>query len=119
MASPIDPNKYSKYKEIKADSFLSNILAITRLGLMLLGIVGQSMEVFREHGWLQILFSKLFQSTTSMLLIPLILFALWFVNRWLTSPHKSETAKYGDSPMYIMMAAGSYYLFKLITSGSF
>jgi hypothetical protein len=85
---------------------------------MLLGIVGLSMVVFREHGWLQVLFSKLFQSTTSIL-IPLILFALWFVNRWLTSPHKSETAKYGDSPMYVIMAASSYYLLKLITSGSF
>jgi hypothetical protein len=119
MASQIDPNKYSKNKTIKPDSPLSNILAVARLILLILGITGLSLEVFREHGWLQILFDKAFQSTTSMLIIPVIILGLWSVNRWLTSPNKAETAKHGDFPMYAMMAVGGYYLFQLITSGSF
>lgn len=119
MALQIDPNKYSKNKTIKADSPLSNILAVGQLVLMILGITGLSLEVFREHGWLQNLFNQLFQSSTSMLIIPVIIFGLWSVNRWFTSPNKSETAKHGDVPMYVMMAVGSYYLFKLITSGAF
>lgn len=119
MTSQIDPNKYSKNKTIKPDSPLSNLLAAARLILMLLGITGLSLEFFREHGWLQVLLGKMFQSTTSMLIMPLIIFGLWLVNRWLTSPTKSATAKHGDIPMYVMMLAGSYYLFKLVTSGAF
>jgi hypothetical protein len=119
MAIQIDPNKYSKNKKIKPDSPLSNLLAVAQLVLMLLGITGLSLEIFREHGWLQILFSKVFQSSTSLLMIPLLIFGLWSVNRWFSTTNKSETAKYGDVPMYLMMAVGGYYLFKLITSGVF
>jgi len=119
MAMQIDPNKYSKNKTIKADSLLSNILAVGQLVLIILGIAGLSLDVFREHGWLQVWFSQLFQSSTSMLIIPVIIFCLWSVNRWFTSPKKAEMARYGDAPMYVMMAVGCYYLFKLITSGAF
>jgi Na+/H+-dicarboxylate symporter len=119
MASQSDPNKYSKNKTIKPDSPLSNLWALAQLALMILGITGLSLEVFREHGWLQIWFSQLFQSTTNMLIIPVIIFGLWSVNRWFSSPKKSKITKHGDIPLYVMMAVGSYYLFKLITSGSF
>jgi len=119
MAMQIDPNKYSKNKTIKADGPLSNILAVGQLVLMILGITGLSLDVFHEHGWLQILFSQLFQSSTSMLIIPVIIFGLWTVNRWFTSPKKSEMPKHGDVPMYVMMAVGCYYLYNLITSGTF
>ena len=75
--------------------------------------------MFREDGWLKTGLAKLFESTTSMMLIPVIIFALWLLNRWITSPNKSETSKSGDLPMYLMMATGTYYLFRLITTGSF
>ncbi len=115
----IDPNKYSKNKDIKAESLLSNIFAVGRLGLMLVGLIGIALELFRDDGWLKTLLGKIFQSTTSMLSIPVIILVLWLINRWLTSPNKSETSKSGDLPMYVMMAVGAYYLFKLITTGSF
>ncbi len=115
----LDPNKYSKHKDIKADSALSNLVAIGRLGLMLVGLIGIALELFRDDGWLKTLLGKIFQSTTTMLSIPVIILVLWLINRWLTSPNKSETSKSGDLPMYVMMAVGAYYLFKLITTGSF
>lgn len=115
----IDPNKYSKNKDIKAESLLSNLAAIGRVVLMLIGLIGIALELFREDGWLKTLFGKLFQSTTSMMAIPVIILVLWLINRWLTSPNKSETSKSGDLPMYVMMAVGAYYLFRLITTGSF
>lgn len=119
MAGNIDPNKYSKNKDIKPESVLSSLAAIGRMGLMLVGIVGIAMEVFREDGWLKQLLAKIFQSTTSMLSIPVIILVLWLLNRWMSSPNKSETAKNGDLPMYVMMAVGAYYLYKLLTTGSF
>jgi hypothetical protein len=54
-----------------------------------------------------------------MMFIPVIIFALWLLNRWMSSENKSETKRSGDIPMYVMMAVGAYYLFRLITTGSF
>jgi len=54
-----------------------------------------------------------------MMMIPVIIFVLWLLNRWMSSGSKSETKKSGDVPMYVMMLIGAYYLFRLITTGSF
>jgi hypothetical protein len=43
---------------------------------------------------------------------------LWLLNRMMSSNKKGETNKSGDLPMYIMMAIGAFYLFRLITTGS-
>jgi hypothetical protein len=119
MAQNIDPNKYVKNKNIKPESKASVSVAILRMGLMLVGIVGLAIEMFRDEGWLKTALGKLFESTTSMMFIPVIIFVFWLINRWLTSPNKSETAKSGDLPLYVMMAVGAYYVFRLITTGSF
>lgn len=119
MAAPQDPNKYAKNKDIKPDSLLSNIVAIGRMILMLVGIIGITLEFFREDGWLKQLLHKLFESTTNMLLIPVIVFVLWLLNRWMTSPNKSETSKSGDLPMYVMMGIGAYYVFRFVSIGAF
>lgn len=115
----IDPNKYLKNKDINPESKSSVLLATIRMGLMLTGIIGIAVEIFREDGWLSNFLSKLFESTTTMLWIPVIIFVLWFLNRSISTPNKSETKKSGDIPMYIMMAIGAFYLFRLFTSGSF
>lgn len=115
----IDPNKYSKNKDIQAESKFSVFIAVVRMGLMVAGIIGIAFEMFRENGWLSNLLGKLFESTTSMMMIPVIIFALWLLNRWISTPNKSETKKSGDIPMYIMMAVGAYYLFRFFTTGSF
>ncbi|MDP1766760.1 MAG: hypothetical protein Q8K83_07675 [Methylotenera sp.] len=115
----VDPNKYLKNKDIEPEGKLGVLAALGRMGLMLVGIIGIAMEFFRDDGWLKIVLGKLFESTTSMMFIPVIIFALWLLNRWMSSENKSETKRSGDIPMYVMMAIGAYYLFRLITTGSF
>jgi len=115
----IDPNKYSKNVDIQPESKTSVLFAVIRMALMIAGIIGIAFEFFREDGLLANLLGKLFESTTSMMLIPVIIFALWLLNRWISTPNKSETKKSGDLPMYIMMAVGAYYLFRYFTTGSF
>lgn len=114
-----DPNKYLKNKDIQAESKLSVLAAMGRMGLMLLGIVGIATEFFSDDGVLKKVLGKLFESTTSMMMIPVIIFVLWLLNRWMSSSSKSETKKSGDVPMYVMMLIGAYYLFRLATTGSF
>ena len=114
-----DPNKYLKNKDIKPESKTSVLAATVRMGLMLVGIIGLALELFREDGWISTLLGKLFESTTSMLMIPVIIFALWLLNRWISTPNKSETKKSGDLPMYVMMAIGVFFIIRFYTTGSF
>lgn len=115
----VDPNKYSKNKDIQAESRIGTLAAVGRMGLMLIGIAGLAMELFRDDGWLKKALAKLFESTTSMMFIPVIIFALWLLNHWMSSGNKGETRKSGELPMYAMMAVGAYYLFRLVTTGGF
>lgn len=114
-----DLNKYSENANIKPESRLSSILAIMRMVLMLIGISGIAFELFRENGWLSKLLGGIINSTTNILLIAVILLGLWLLNRWISSPNKSETKRIGDIPMYAMMAVGTFYLYRLFTYGSF
>lgn len=114
----IDPNKYAKNKDINPESKLSVLFATIRMGLVLTGIAGLAYEMFREDGLFSKAMNKLFDSSTSMMMIPVIIFALWLLNRWFSAPNKSETKKSGDLPMYVMMVIGAYYIFKFTTSGS-
>ena len=115
----IDPNKYSKNADIRPESKLSLLLAVIRIILIGFGLIGISVALFREDGWLSKLMSKVFESTATMLLIPVIIFAIWLLNRWLSTPNKSETKKNGDIPMHVMIVIGVYYIYKIFTTGSF
>ena len=83
-----DPNKYAKNKDIKPESLLSNVVAGAKLGLMLLGIIGIALEFFKDDGLFTVILGKIFQSTTSMLSIPVIILVLWLLNRWMSGSGK-------------------------------
>ncbi len=115
----VDPNKYSKNANIKAESFISVLFAIVRMGLTLVGIVGITFQIFGAKGWLSKLFGEVFKSTTSLILSAVALLVLWFLNRWLSSPSKADSRSLGDIPMYVMMTVGVYYVYRLYSTGSF
>ncbi|MEE9331001.1 MAG: hypothetical protein V3U89_02115 [Methylophilaceae bacterium] len=113
----MDPNKYKKNADIRADTLLQNVVSTVSMLLMVAGIIGIALEFFKDDGWLSKSFAYLFQSTTTMMLIPLIALALWLLNRWISTPSKNETKKSGNVPMYLMMAAGAYTIFQYATGG--
>jgi hypothetical protein len=116
----VDPNKYKKNANIKADSLTNTLQSVGSLLLMLLGLVGIAMELFKEGGWLKSTFSWLFESGSHMIFIPVIIFVFWFLNRIISStPDKNEIKKSGNLPMYMMMGLGAFYLFRLIMTGDF
>ena len=121
MATPQkkDPNKYSKNANIEADTLQKTIISLAGILLVLIGLVGIAMEFFKDGGWLKSALGWLFDSTTHMIFIPVIIFVLWLLNRWMSSAAKGEKKKSGDLPMYIIMAVGVFYIFRLITTGGF
>ena len=102
----------------KPDSLVSTLISVGRFGLMLLGIIGISVEIFRDDGWLKQLLGKAFASPGTLLLIPLAIGALYLLDKVITNA-AGTASKNGDIPLYIMMAIGAFFLFKLITTGSF
>jgi membrane protein insertase Oxa1/YidC/SpoIIIJ len=121
MASPLkkEPNKYAKNADIKADTPLKTALSFAGVVLMLIGIVGLAMELFKDEGWFKTALAWLFDSTTHMMFIPVIALVLWLLNRWMSTPNKNESKKSGNLPLYAMMAAGAFYIFRLVTTGGF
>lgn len=115
----MEVNKYKKNENIKADTPLKTMASFGGIGLMLLGLVGLAFELFKEDSWVKNGLAKLFSSSTSMMFIPVIIFALWFLNRMMSSTGKDTTNKAGDLPMYLMMGLGAYYLYRLATTGGF
>jgi membrane protein insertase Oxa1/YidC/SpoIIIJ len=61
----------------------------------------------------------MFASSLGMASIPIVIAVLYILNRWMsTSDGKASSGK-GNLPLYIMMAIGAFFLYRLITTGSF
>jgi hypothetical protein len=105
-------------REKKSDNLIATLLAIIRVGLLLIGILGLTLSIFRDDGWLSQFLGKIFSSSMGLASIPLIILAVYLINRWITPPTGKASSR-GDLPLYIVMAIGAYYLFRLMTTGGF
>ena len=83
----------------KPDNLFATLTALCRLGLVLIGLIGIMVHVFRESGWLNHLINKVFTSTAWLLVIPVMLAVLYVVNRWLSSAPGKGSYKRGDIPL--------------------
>ncbi|QVL45878.1 MAG: hypothetical protein KFB94_01815 [Methylophilaceae bacterium] len=115
----MEPNKYKKNADIRPDSLMRTVTSTSYFILMLIGIIGVALDMFKEDGLFTQSLFYLFQSTMTMLFIPVIFVTLWLLNRWISTPNASETKKSGNLPMYIVMLLGVYYIFKFITTNAF
>ncbi|PKO92950.1 MAG: hypothetical protein CVU15_03660 [Betaproteobacteria bacterium HGW-Betaproteobacteria-1] len=106
------------YGDKKPDSLLETLLAVGRVGLMLLGIIGIAYEVFRENGLLKQWLKSLFSSTGGWVSAVILAFVLYLFWRWMNAAPKGVTTRRGDIPLYAMMAIGAFFLYRLITTGS-
>lgn len=106
------------YENKKADSLLDTMLSVGRVGLMLLGIIGIAVEIFREDGLLKRWLKTLFSSSEGLVTGLVIAVALYIFWRWLNAAPDGKATKRGDIPLYAMMAVGAYFLYRLITTGS-
>jgi glucan phosphoethanolaminetransferase (alkaline phosphatase superfamily) len=114
----VEPNKYSKNANIKPDSLWKTLISIITFILIVIAIVGLSFEFFKESSVLQTSLAWLFESTTHMLLIPVIGLAFWFFSRWTASPKANKNPSIGNLPLNFMIALGVYYAYQLYTTGS-
>ena len=106
----------------KPDSLLATLLALGRFSLVVIGLIGLSVEIFRDNGWLRQLIAKMLDSALGLGSIPaviLVFFLIYFLNRWISTASRGKRHSQGDLPLYLMMIIGAFYLYMLITKGSF
>lgn len=115
----MDPNKYAKNAKIDPNSKVNTIMSIVSFLLIIVGLVGLGIELFKDGSVVKSWIGSLFESTLGLMMIPVIVAAGWLFNSWTSAPSKSEKSKAGDIPMYIMMAIGAFYVFRIITTGGF
>lgn len=114
-----EANKYAKNANINPTSKKSTIMAFVSFGLTILALVGIAVDLFRSEDFFKETFASIFKSPSSMLIIPVVIAALWFFNKMTSSPTPDKPNKKGDLPLYILMAIGAYYVFRLVTTGGF
>lgn len=99
-------------------SFLQLLVDFIFFCLVILGVGGTMFKVLMPDGWLKIFMHEIWQFNTNfMLVIPVFaLIAFILAKRWLGG--FSAKATLGDLIMYVWMALGLYFAFKLLVTGS-
>jgi len=101
------------------DSLAKVMVALFQVGLVLVGLIGLSVEFFRDNGILKQTLNKMLNSSLGLWSIPLAILALYILNKWINSQSSGKASKRGNLPMYLMMAIGAFFTFRLITTGGF
>jgi hypothetical protein len=105
----------------KPESLMSILKAGAMFVLVILGILGVAFSTFSEGGWLGIIFDKLTNFEADLLVIgPLVLVFLYVVKVWFEkTTGKSSAEVMGNMALFIMMGFGLFFLYRLLTLGSF
>jgi hypothetical protein len=109
---------YLKNKNLKPDSLLHTLSSLARFGLMLIGLIGLTMKLFQENGWLGQFLNYVSSSSMGLISFIAILAALYGLNRWITPPTPDKASNRGNLLMYVMMALGAYFIYRYLTVGS-
>ena len=123
MAKNIEPNKYSKNSNIKADTPFKNIIAFIGVFLMLCGIAGLAVELFSHadtlnNAWFIRQYEQTIANPMRLIYLPVIFLAYYILSKVFAIPQGGEKPSgKGNLLMYIMMIIGVYYLVRLGLTG--
>jgi hypothetical protein len=99
---------------------LEYVQSFVTIGLMLAGIGGVAYHMFKEGGWLGIILGKIWdvQMQNPVIAIPVTLAILFIGKLWYDHNRaKGYTSKLPDILIYVIMAAGVYFIYQFITHG--
>jgi hypothetical protein len=90
------------------------------IALILAGIGGVAYHMFKENGWLSTVLGKIWdiQMENPVVAIPVTLAALFIGKMWYDHNRlKGYTSKLPDILIYVIMAAGVYFIWQFFTQG--
>jgi hypothetical protein len=98
------------------------INSFVTISLVLAGLGGISYNMFREGGWVGTLFGKFVdvQLGNPVIAIPVTLGALFIGKLWRDwQVEHGKTSRLPDILIYVIMAAGAFFLWRFFSTGSF
>ena len=101
---------------------LDYINAFVTITLILAGLGGLSYNLFKENGWLGAILGKWWsaQMEHPMIALPVTIAVLFIGKLWFDHNRaKGHTSKVPDVMIYVIMALGVFFLYRLIVNGSF
>ena len=96
------------------------IQSFVTIGLLLAGLGGVAWHLFKEDGWLGKILGKIWdvQMQNPVVAIPLTLAVLFIGKLWYDHNRaKGYTSKLPDVLIYVIMAAGVYFIYEFIAQG--
>jgi hypothetical protein len=96
------------------------IQSFVTIGLLLAGLGGVAWHMFKENGWLGKILGKIWdvQMQNPVVAIPLTLAVLFIGKLWYDHNRaKGYTSKLPDVLIYVIMAAGVYFIYEFIAQG--
>jgi hypothetical protein len=96
------------------------IQSFLTIGLLLAGLGGVAYHMFKENGWLGRILGKIWdvQMENPVIAIPLTLAVLFIGKMWYDHNRaKGYTSKLPDVLIYVIMAAGVYFIYEFISLG--
>ncbi len=99
---------------------LEYVQSFVTIGLILAGIGGVAYHMFKEGGWLSIVLGKIWdvQTQNPVIAIPVTLAILFIGKLWYDHNRaKGYTSKLPDILIYVIMAAGVYFIYQFIAHG--
>ena len=112
--------KYRNQRTHKPETLLSTIFSFLQIGLVLVGLIGLSIHLFQDKGWLHQWLTRLMRVEIAYSVIGglLLLVAGYLLRGWMHSADEGRQSQIADAMLYVMMIVGGFYLFRLITEGS-
>lgn len=112
-------SRYDKIPLKKPDSLISLLWAVVQFFLLLCGLIGLSVQLFREKGWLHQALRGLMnaESTTLVVTLPVALLVFLAVKSWLTSQDREKSSLAADAMLYVMMAVGAWFIYSYLANG--
>lgn len=99
--------------------YVNSFITIT---LVLAGLGGVSYNIFREGGWAGSIFGKLVdvQLENPIIAIPVTIGAVFVGKMWYDHQvEHGKTSRLPDIMIYVIMAAGVFFLYRFFSTGSF
>lgn len=111
--------KYQKQKASRS-TLIPTILAFVQVGLVIVGLIGVSMRLFEDKGWLQQTLTTLMDAKWVNIIVGGILLAIaaYLLKNWMAGS-EGKQGVVADAMLYLMTAVGVYFMFNFITEGHF
>ena len=99
--------------------YVNSIVTVT---LILAGLGGVSYNLFKENGWLGLILGKWWsaQMEHPMIALPVTVAVLVIGKLWIDHNRAhGKTSKVPDVAIYVIMATGVFFLYRLVVHGTF